>query len=200
MSRTINIFTFVISITFSSLLYAQLPIAAPGTEGNLIVVGNADPVIATFLGDTASFSNDLFLELDEFGLPGIDGDSSNDLFIFNNDSSPIGSTVDLGSFDIGTELVFRLNVLNTGNDFFTGPGARNPDGEPHARAEAEWLPNTTLVSFEDLLNGPFNFNDLSFSFTNTTTTVPEPTTSLLLLGFTGVGILTRRKRFPAIGT
>jgi hypothetical protein len=29
------------------------------------------------------------------------------------------------------------------------------------------MPATTLVSFEDLYDGPFHFNDLSFSFTNT---------------------------------
>lgn len=188
---------FTLAVAFSTLLVnqavAQVPIASPGTEGNQIFVENTEPIIATFLGDTASFSNDLFLERDESGMPGIDGDVSNDLFVFNNISSAVGSVFDLGSYDVGTELVFRLHVINTGNDFFTGPGSRNPDGEPHARAEAEWMPDTTLVSFEDLFNGPFDYNDLSFSFTNTTTSVPEPTGMLVLLGLASVIMLARRK-------
>src|SRR5690349_5595125 len=42
--------------------------------------------------------------------------------------------------------------------------------DPHARAQANWKSNETLVSFEDLFNGPFNYNDLSFSFVPTTAT------------------------------
>jgi hypothetical protein len=34
--------------------------------------------------------------------------------------------------------------------------------------QADWQVNESLVSFEDLFNGPFVFNDLSFSFTSTT--------------------------------
>jgi hypothetical protein len=34
------------------------------------------------------------------------------------------------------------------------------------------MPNETLVGFEDLLNGPFDYNDMSFSLTNTTSGPP----------------------------
>jgi len=77
----------------------------------------------------------------------------------------------MGSFPVGTELVFRLHVNNTGNDFFTGPGERNADQQPHARVQEAWQPEETLVSFEDLLNGPFVYHELSFSFTNSATSV-----------------------------
>ncbi len=187
------LFASVLLVFLTGFSFAQFPIAEPGTEGNLVVVTSDEPVIATFQGHSASFSNDLFLELDALGLPNMDGDQTNDLFIFNNQDSPVGSVVDLGSFDIGTELVFRINVNNTGNDFFTGPAERNPDGQFHARVQADWMPNETLVSFEDLFNGPFNFNDLSFSFTNTTS-VPEPGATVLAMVCIASLSLSRRKK------
>ncbi len=56
-------------------------------------------------------------------------------------------------------------------------------------------PALTLVSFEDLFDGPFDYNDLSFSFTNTESTtsdVPEPATYMLMLGGLAAGWLARR--------
>jgi len=145
------------------------PIAAPGTEGLKIIVADTSHVIARYEGNSAAYSNDLLF---------------NGGLIFNNHATSVGTTADLGSFAPGTELVFQLCVNNTGNRFYTGPASRNPDSHTHARVQADWLPGSTLVSFEDLYNGPFNFNDLSFSFTNTTsgfTSVPEPNPFVLML-------------------
>lgn len=143
------------------------PIAVAGTEGFKVLVTSQSPIVATYQGNSAAFSNDLYLMLDASGDPGDDGITGNDLFIFNNHSSAVGSTANLGSFPVGTELIFRLHVRDRGNDFFTGPASRNPDTHTHARVQGNWQPNETLVSFEDLFNGPFDYNDLSFSFTNT---------------------------------
>lgn len=173
-----------------------IPIADPGTEGLKVIVAGTDPIIATYQGNTATFTNLLYLMVNGSGQPGDDGDPTNDLFIFNNQSSPVGSTFDLGSFPIGTELEFRLSVTNTGNNFYSGPASRNPDGSPHARVQSAWETGTTLVSFEDLFNGPFNYNDLSFSFTNTAAAgdpIPEPA-SLMLLGTGLLGLVATRRR------
>lgn len=167
------------------------PIAAPGTEGLAVLAGGTGPVVATYQGNSASYSNDLYLFTD-------DGVAGNDIFLFNNHTSTVGSTVDMGVFTAGTELIFRLFVTDTGDNFFTGAASRNADGSFHARVEQNWALGTTLVSFEDLYSGPFDFNDLSFSFTNTATQVPgqvpEPASALLLgLGLAGLAAVRRRK-------
>ena len=175
------------------------PIAPQGTECRNVFAGNGLPVVATYLGNSAAFTNDLFLSLDAAGNPGDDGDLTNDLLIFTNQTSPIGSTFNLGSFASGTELIFRLFVRDTKENFFSGPATRNPDTKCHARVQENWQPNTTLVSFEDLFNTPeeqFGFNDLSFSFTNTNAgVVPEPSTYALLgSGLLMLGLVRRRRR------
>lgn len=185
----------VLSVLTCASAYA-FPIAAPGTEGQQVFADSNTPVVATYQGNSASFSNDLYLALDSQGRPGNDGNLANDLFIFNNHASAVGSTANLGSFTAGTELLFRLHVNNTGFDYFTGPASRNPDDHFHARVQQNWQPNTSLVSFEDLFNTPEGangFNDLSYSFTNTSTTpvtstppIPEPEAYLLM----GMGVVT----------
>ncbi len=191
-----------------NLKVAAFPIAAPGTEGFFVGVSGTDPVIATYQGNSATYSNDLYLALDGAGNPGNDGNLSNDLFIFNNHASAVGSQVDLGTFAVGTELIFRLHVNNTGYDYYSGPGSRNPDGLPHARVQNDWEPNTTLVSFEDLFNTPEGingYNDLSFSFENTASSsqppvvvpggpsVPEASTVLPAVALLGVISLAGRR-------
>lgn len=136
------------------------PIAIAGTEGEPVIVNGTDDVIATYRGNSASYSNDLYF--------GIQVATANQ-FVFNNHSSPVGGQVNLGSFPVGTELIFRLYVRNTGYNFYSGAADRNPDNHFHARVQNEWQPGETLVSFEDLYNGAFHYNDLSFSFTNTST-------------------------------
>ncbi len=66
------------------------------------------------------------------------------------------------------------------------------------RVQGNWLPNESLVSFEDLFGTPEGvngYNDLSLSFTNTVSppsAVPEPTT-LALLGLGVAGLIARKR-------
>jgi hypothetical protein len=189
----------VVGLLVNASTARAIPIADPGTEGFKVVVTGTAPIIATYQGNTATYTNLLYLMLNGSGQPGDDGNTANDLFIFNNQLSPVGSTFNLGSFAIGTELEFRLFVTNTGDNFFSGPASRNPDNTAHARVQSNWAPITTLVSFEDLFNGPFNYNDLSFSFTNTAATgdpIPEPT-SLVLLGSGLLGLVSAGRRIKS---
>lgn len=168
------------------------PIANAG-DGLKVIVGDTGSVVATYLGNSADYSNDLYLMLDDLGNPGDDGNKSNDMFIFNNHASTVNSTFDLGIFNAGTELIFNLFVHDTGYDYYTGPESRNPDNRFHARVQQDWQPQETLVSFEDLYGGPFDYNDLSFSFSNTRTDVPAPAPlALFALGLLAMSRFRRR--------
>lgn len=139
---------------------AAAVIAAPGSEGaKLVATGGV--VSVTYLGSTAFFENRVYLD---------DGDGvrANDRLLFDNRNFPVGSRIELGEFEAGVELLLRLEVVNNGTRFVTGPAARNMDGLPHARVQAEWRPGKTLVSFEDLNTGPLDYDDFSIAFTNAT--------------------------------
>ena len=90
----------------------------PGTEGRS-VYANGGEVIATYQGSTAAYRSRLYV--------------NDDVFVFDNKADDLGATRNLGTFAAGTELLFRIDVTDTGYSFFTGGAARNPDGAAHAR-------------------------------------------------------------------
>jgi hypothetical protein len=176
-------------VALGTFVFPPTAKAAP-ILGAQLVVENTDEIVVTFLGQSAAFTSDLYL----------DSASENRAVLFTTHTVPVGTSVSLGTFSAGTELVFRLYVRNTGLSFFTGPGSRNADQEAHAVVDDQFAPNTSHVGFEDLLGGgDKDYNDLTFSFTNVTSkslaAVPEPT-SLLLLGCGFIGLIGLRKKQP----
>ncbi len=164
--------------------------------GGSVFVDQTGIIDAVFLGQTADYSNDLYLYLWDAATNDFVPDNAIGL-IFNNHSSPVGSEKNLGTFTSGEELVFGIYVNNTGNEFFTGDGSRNPDGIAHVYVDEDFSYNgqsATYVGFEDLLGGgDRDYDDLMFAFTNTKTSVPEPS-MLCLLGIGLLSLCMRRKR------
>jgi len=185
-----------------------IPVVPMDLTAPNVVLTNADRLTLTYEGTEATYSSDLYLMRDSFGRNTDDGDLSNDLLIFNNHLSAVGSTFDIDNIDPGSELLFRLYVHDTGYNFYSGQRTRNIDRRVHAMFDGDWKEGYSLVSFEDLYGTPqygLGYNDLSFSFRNTgtapaevpaqrTSEVPEPrTASLLLLGVAGMVAFGRRR-------
>jgi hypothetical protein len=143
--------------------------AVPITGDTLIATGG--DVTVTFASNDAGYTSGLYLQ-------GLYGD---DNALFNSWTTPVGTSINLGNFEAGTELVFKLVVQQTGDTFYTGPADRNLDGQVHALIEN--LAGQVMVGFEDLRGGgDRDYNDLVFAFTNLNpSSEPAPT------GTTGAG-------------
>ncbi len=177
--------SYVLASVFAVLVTPVLTWAVPVVGGSTFVAQTGE-VMATFVGSDAAYTSELFLES-----PG-----NAPVAIFNNHSSLPGSSQSLGVFAAGTELIFRIHVLDTNTTYFNGPSFRNSDNSAHAIVDASFAPNQTLVGFEDLGGGgDRDYNDLMVSFTNTTLTITNPEPATLTLMATGVlGLLLWRGR------
>lgn len=174
------------------------PAQAIPISGQTLIATGGD-VVVTFESNGAGYTSELFLD-------GLFGDSLG--AIFNNVTTPVGATVNLGPFDAGTELVFRLLVQQTADAFYTGPGDRNLDGMVHALIQD--VAGQVLVGFEDIFGGgDFDYDDLVFAFSNVSaveeaggggaggggvTAVDEPGSLLMFgVGLTGLVLVMKRQ-------
>lgn len=154
--------------------------------GGRLLVAESGFVTAEFLGSDAGYFNSLYLYEDQF--------------LFNK-ASAVGSSVDLGWFAAGTELVFRLYVHNTGLSFYSGDAVRNPDQLAHALATTVLAPSgelVTTVGFEDLRGGgDRDYNDIMFRLTNVVDPVVPAPPVVALLGIGLIGLWRSRVRSTA---
>jgi hypothetical protein len=150
-------------------------------------------VVAWFAGQSAGYTSVLGLTVNgvDSGVRGL-----------NNHATPLGGALDFGRVGAGSALTFYIDVLTTGDRFFSNP-ALNADGQqhiwstPYAGGEFQ-IPAGLFVGFEDLRGGgDRDYDDLSFVFTNVgaKNVVPEPATWMMLIaGFGLVGLAIRRRR------
>jgi hypothetical protein len=188
--RRVVLWTFVVVAAVTTAAHAD-PITPSTTGVGLVALGGE--VSIYFAGSDAGFSSQLLLSEPLLKGP-----------YFPNHETVLGTSQALGSFAPGTELVFMLEVLDTGDRFLTGPAARNPDGVVHAATQpftgSQQIPTSgVLVGFEDFFGGgDFDFDDFNFVASNVALKaepVPEPGTFVLIgTGVLAALLVTRRRR------
>ncbi len=145
-----------VSLALSALLFAigQGVLAAPSQAappalgGRLFGIGEA--VTVEVLQAESGFTSEIWLVKPTRVLVGTD--------------DATGTVARLGRVTAGTEIVFAIEVLDTGDTFYTGPATRNPDGLSHA-----WVSDNgdgsydVRVGLEDLFGGgDGDHNDVVF--------------------------------------
>lgn len=167
------------------------PNGGSAVTGGQELFSSGGDVTVTFLGPTsAAYDEELFVAMPSLGYG---------LFM-DNHSTGNGTTYDLGVIPAGTEIEFGLDVFNTGNLWFDGPGSRNSDNTVHAYMvnNYEGLANTTYVGFEDLAASvaDFNYVDEVYAFTGASSaSVPDSSSTLPLLGVGLAGLAGIARRF-----
>ena len=165
-----------------SLSHAQA--AAAPVLGQQIYYGGGD-VEVTVLPYSASYTSQLIL----FSTP-------SPLVIAN--SSQVGQVFNLGNLAAlygiapGSELVFGILVLNTGDTFKMGPGERNPDGVEHVTVDYDegLAGDLAILGFEDLYGGgDRDYNDASFQLEGGIGVARVPEAASLVLLMLGLGAL-----------
>lgn len=176
-----------------------IPYPNSGTENPIVytfTATNTGTVGAYFDGSTAGYESTISMLVN--GLVTAETSAG----VLNNHTSTIGQFFNLGSVTAGDAIVFRLNVLSTGEAWYSDK-ALNGDGVNHIYSTTfsgdaiNNIPAGTYVAFEDVNGGgDLNYYDGNFVFTTITNTsaVPEPETdAMLLAGLSLIGFAARRR-------
>ena len=160
-----------------------VPYSNLGVENNDLYTFTATStgeIHAYFYGSTAAYTNTLTMLVNGVITP------ETSAGVLNNHTSGIGDFVNLGFVNEGDSITFQLNVLTTGNTWYSDPLA-NSDDLNHVYSTAflgdhlNNVPAGTYVGFEDLYRGgDFDYDDETFVFTNISP-IPEPETYAMLL-------------------
>lgn len=179
------------------LLVGGLVFSQPNTAQAVPIVGSnffyeGGAVEVEILQNSAGYTSEIFLISKLTGNP-----------VALGNTHEVGKVVNLGDLSaygymIGDAVIFGITVLDTGDRFFMGAGAANPDHVAHAAFDyIEFGDHEyALLGFEDLFGGgDQDYNDAYFKVTGVgTTRVPEPVSWLLTsLGLTGIITLLRRR-------
>ncbi|SFE97898.1 PEP-CTERM protein-sorting domain-containing protein [Nitrosomonas sp. Nm166] len=159
---------------------------------------------AYFYGSSASYTNTLSLLVNGVVTP------ETSAGVLNNHTSSIGDFVNLGFVNAGDVLTFQLNVLTTGNAWYSDKSLNTDGGVNHVYSTSfsgdasNNIPAGTFVGFEDLLRGgDLDYDDEAFVFTNMSvkstdnpvSPIPEPETyAMLLAGLVLVSFSLRDKK------
>lgn len=152
---------------------------------------------AYFYGSSAGYTNTLSLLVNGVVTP------ETSAGVLNNHTSSIGDFVNLGFVNAGDVLTFQLNVLTTGNTWYSDMSLNTDKGTNHVYSTSfsgdtsHNIPSGTLVGFEDLRRGgDFDYDDEVFVFTNLNVSpVPEPEAYvMLLIGLIWVSFTLRRRK------
>jgi hypothetical protein len=122
--------------------YEQNPAALIVTDDG------STPVTVTFVSSSTAYTNDLVLDAPQWA------------YLVAAYADPPGTSLSLGPFPTDTELIFGIDVQDTGLHWQSGPAFRNSDGVVHVavtyEGDCSWL-----IGFEDLEGGgDLDFNDV----------------------------------------
>lgn len=148
-----------VPITPTPTATEAIPVDLGGVGASVCVMDDTTPVIVDFAYSSAGYKNEFKLSSPRSEPLGwSQGEMPN-----NRKGTAFGTNWSLGTFDIGTELIFSDTA--NGKTYFTGPASRNPDKLAHAAItfKNSGIHHRYLVSFEDYWNGgDKDYNDLEF--------------------------------------
>jgi hypothetical protein len=203
MKKSLRLIVFSIYFCFGLLSLSNaradaIPYSVSGTENPDLysfTATSSGTIGAYFHGSTAAYTNTLSLLVNGVITP----ESSSGLL--NNHTSSIGDFVILGSVNAGDILTFQLNVLSTGDTWYSdktpnSDGLQHTFSAPFAGDLANGIPAGTYVGFEDLYGGgDFDYDDEAFIFTNISISpVPEPESYIMLIAGLILLVFTIRNR------